>query len=240
MCYHVSVNKTKADLEKRFGAKFEKPNLFKPIYYANGFDMPKIPVITEDTPDKIQLFYWGLIPHWIKDEEAAKKISAQTLNARAESIFDKPSFRTPIRKQRCLVLIDGFYDWRTFKGKKYPYYIQLKDNDAFALAGIWDKWNYKEKNIILDTFSVITTDANEFIGKIHNIKKRMPVILDKKEERVWLEKEIDDDLIKNLMDPYPSDKMKAHTISKMITASGIKRNLPSIMEEYKYNLLPAI
>ena len=91
MCYHFSVNKTQKALEKRFGAKFTKPNLFKPIFYANGFDAPKMPVITTDKPYEIQFLTWGLIPGWVKDEKSAKDIRFKTLNSRSETIFNKPS-----------------------------------------------------------------------------------------------------------------------------------------------------
>jgi len=239
MCYHLSCNRTQKELEKRFGAKFAKPNLFSPIYYANGFEAPKIPVITNDNPFEIQMLTWGLIPRWVKDEEKAKEIRFKTLNARAESIFDKASFRTPIKDNRCLILTDGFFDWREYKGKKYPYYVYLKSKEPFAFAGIWDKWLNPQTKQSIKTFSIITTVANEFVAQIHNIKKRMPVILSKHEERVWLEN-IDDQTIQSIMNPYEADKMEAHTISKLITARGVERNVPGLIEEFEYKELEEI
>lgn len=236
MCYHLSVNRKQKDLEKRFGAKFAKPNLFSPLYYANGFEAPKLPVITNDQPYEIQLLTWGLIPRWVKDEKSALEIRFKTLNARAESVFDKASFRQPIKTQRCLILTDGFFDWREYQSKKFPYYVYLKSGEAFAFAGIWDEWQNKDNHKKISTFSIITTTANEFVAKIHNIKQRMPVILAKDEERLWLDN-IDESAIKGLLNPYPADKMAAHPVSKLITARGVDRNVPQITEKFKYQEL---
>jgi len=239
MCYHVSVNKTQKELEKRFGAKFSKPNLFQPIYYANGFAAPHLAAITNDDPYVIQLLTWGLIPHWIKNEDKALEIRFKTLNSRADTIFSKASFRQPIRNQRCLILVDGFFDWRLYKGKKYPYYVKLKNNEAFALAGIWDVWENKENQKKIKTFSIITTEANEYIAKIHNIKKRMPVIFGKKEERTWLEN-INDEKIKEMLNPYEAKEMTAYPVSKLITARGMERNVPEILKPFEYKELEKI
>jgi len=239
MCYHLSVNKTQKELEKRFGAKFAKPNLFSPLYYANGFAAPRLPVITNDEPFVIQLLTWGLIPHWVKDEKSALEIRFKTLNSRAETLLAKPSFREPARKQRCLILTDGFFDWRLYKGKKYPYYVKLKNDEAFAMAGIWDLWQNPENKKTIRTFSIITTDANEFIAKIHNIKKRMPVIFGKKEERMWLENLTDED-IKEMLDPYEAKEMTAYPVSKLITARGVERNVPAILKPFEYKELEKI
>lgn len=232
MCFHLSVNKRIDYLEKRFQAKFVEK--FEPLIYANGFDLPRLPVITQKDPDKIQLFNWGLIPSWVKDKDSANKIRSKTLNARADTIFQKPSFRQPIKKNRCLVLADGFYDWRTFKGKKYPYYIKLKNNQAFGFAGIWEVWQNDY------TFSIITTEANSLISQIHNIKKRMPVILAQNEEKDWLDPKLEKDDIEVLLNPYEAEKMEAYTISKLITSRGQNRNVSEVIDKFKYNELPEI
>ena len=108
------------------------------------------------------------MPFWTKDEVAAERIRTQTLNARAETIHQKPSFRASIMTKRCLVLVDGFYEWREEGKKKYPYYISLASNDAFALAGIWDRWLNNSTGEVKDTFSIITTRANPLLERIHN------------------------------------------------------------------------
>ena len=234
MCYHFSINKSKDYLEKRFAAKFKQPQLFKPIYYASGFEAPRLPVITNQLPQQIQMINWGLIPNWIKDQAQAQTIRDKTLNARADTIFSKPSYQQAIKKQRCLVLADGFYDWREFKGKKYPYYITLLNDQAFAFAGIWDNWQDSQTKESILTFSIITTEANELVARIHNIKQRMPVILEPAEEKLWLETDLPMEAITGLMDPYDTDKMKAHPISKLISARGLEKNLPAIIQAHNY------
>jgi putative SOS response-associated peptidase YedK len=96
-----------------------------------------MPVITNEAPNIVSLLNWGLIPFWVKDEKTALHIRLHTLNARGETVFNKPAFRHCVVNKRCLVLVTGFFEWRHFEGKKYPYYIRLRDNDPFALAGIW-------------------------------------------------------------------------------------------------------
>lgn len=236
MCYHFSVNKSQKELEKRFGAEFAESNLFNPIYYANGFEAPKMPVITNDKPYEIQMISWGLIPSWVQNEDKAKEIRFKTLNSRSESIFSKPSYRKAITNKRCLVLADGFFDWRLFKGKKYPYYIYLKSKEAFAFAGIWEQWKNPETSRSVKTFSIITTEANPLVAKIHNVKKRMPVIFEKNEERTWLE-DIAQDQMKNMMDPFDEKKMTAYPISKLITVRGVNRNVSEILKEFDYKKL---
>ena len=108
MCYHTSLARSADYLEKRFHAKFEQSNLFEPIYHHSGFSAPRHPVISNENTHSIQFFQWGLIPFWTKDESAAERIRTQTLNARAETIHKKPSFRSSIMTKRCLVLVDGF------------------------------------------------------------------------------------------------------------------------------------
>ena len=237
MCFNVSINKDPAYLEQRFHAKFLDPNSFKPIYHVSAFSLPKIPIITSANSKNVQLFQWGLIPFWVKDEMNAEKIRLKTFNARDDTIHEKPSYKHSIKKKRCLVLVDGFYEWRLFQGKKYPHYIKLKDNDAFAFAGIWDAWKNKKTEQIKNTFSIITTQANPLLEKIHNTKKRMPVILKKEDEKVWLDENLDESEINNLMNPISDENMEGFTISKLITTRGVNNNVPEVMEKFEYQEL---
>ncbi|MBN2098073.1 MAG: SOS response-associated peptidase [Dehalococcoidia bacterium] len=234
MCYHTSLSRNKDYLEKRFQAKFEHPDLFEPIYHHSGFSAPFHPVISNESMESIRFFQWGLVPFWTKDEVVAERIRTQTINAKAETIHEKPSFRSSIMTKRCLVLADGFYEWREEGNKKYPYYISLVSNDAFALAGIWDRWQNNRTGEVKDTFSVITTKANPLLERIHNTRKRMPVILRQADEREWLDKNLDRAAIDSLLEPYDASQMQAHTVSRLISAKRANTNVPEVMQEFKY------
>ena len=123
MCFHYSLTKERIEIALQLHAEWDDD--FTPVFHANAFDFPVMPVITQDSPGRIQLFQWGLLPHWIKTKKEAEKFRMQTLNARCESIFEKPSFRTYISNNRCLVIADGFFEWMDFQKKKYPHYIFL-------------------------------------------------------------------------------------------------------------------
>lgn len=183
MCFHSKQSKSAQELINRFKAKFENENEYQPAIY-NGFLHPKTPIITNKASDTIQLYNWGLIPHWAKDDSIKK----YTLNAKIETLHEIPSFRNVIQN-RCLVLADGFYEWKWLdeKGKnKQKYLISLPGNEAFAFAGLYSIWTDKSTGQIINTYSILTTQANELMSEIHNTKKRMPVILDRTNEQCWL------------------------------------------------------
>lgn len=183
MCFHSKQSKSAQELQNRFNAKFENNALFTPTIY-NGFQYPKTPVITNKQPETIQLYSWGLIPFWAKDDSIKKN----TLNARMETIHEKPSFRNSVNN-RCLVLADGFYEWQWLdeKGKqKQKYELTLPDNELFAFAGLYSEWTDKSTGEIINSYTILTTEANELMSKIHNTKKRMPVIVSADYELTWL------------------------------------------------------
>lgn len=183
MCFYSKQSKTAQELQHRFNAKFENESLYQPGIY-NGFQFPKTPVITNKLTDTIQLYQWGLIPFWAKEES----IRQYTLNARIETIHEKPSFRNVVQN-RCLILADGFYEWQWLdpKGKfKQKYELTLPDNEPFAFAGLYSEWLDKSTGELRNTYTILTTAANELMSKIHNTKKRMPVILSAEYEQQWL------------------------------------------------------
>src|SRR5665213_3222467 len=135
MCYNVKLKTHLKELQKIYGADAEKALESLPEYEnVSGFAHPKLPVITSEDPEHIQLMEWGLVPNWVKNEKIAFEMQNATLNARSETLFEKPSFRSIIKK-RCLILINGFYEWQQVAKQKVPYYIHLKSKDVFALAG---------------------------------------------------------------------------------------------------------
>ncbi len=234
MCYNISIITKMDDLEKRFGARFTQPDLYKPFYHVSGFSVPFLPVIPNEDIHAIEVFQWGLVPFWTKDEKSANIIRFRTLNARAETVFEKPSFRHSIMKKRCLVLVDGFYEWHEMNNNKYPYYIRLRNHDAFALAGIWDNWSNKITGETRNTFSIITTRANSLMERIHNTRKRMPVILSQEDEQRWLDSEIASEEIISLLSPYDDKEMDAYTVSPLVSRRGQNTNSPEVMQKYRY------
>lgn len=209
MCYTIEINLTREQIEKRFGAKFNEKTDFKPAKRVSAFTLPELPVICSGSGDEIKLFTWGLIPFWVKNAEDAKSIRTKTFNARSETIAEKASFRNSFKTKRCLVLSNGFYEWHTRGKEKIPYFIDLKDKKPFALAGLYDNWMNRETGEAISTFTVITTRANPMMEEIHNLKKRMPVILSPDNERTWLDNEISPAELKYLLEPFNETLMDA-------------------------------
>jgi len=184
MCYQTKITKQKEEIAERFNAEIAALNDYEPMEFCSAFEHPKTPVITNESPNKIQLFNWGLIPNWSQDES----IRNYTLNARIETLTEKKSFKDIIQN-RCLILADGFYEWqwRNKNGsKKEKYLITLPNQELFAFAGIYTEWT-DFNNTRINSYSMITTQANELMSKIHNTKQRMPVILKKQDEQHWLQ-----------------------------------------------------
>ena len=212
-----------------------------PIHHTSGFKHPKILIYTNEHPYIPLVSQWGLIPHWVKDQKQQYSIWNKTLNARGETIFEKPSFRDAAKKKRCIIYVDGFYEHHHFKGKTYPYYIYRKDGKPLALAGLWSEWTNKETGEILNTFAIVTTVANTMMQKIHNNPKasegpRMPVILPEKLEDKWLEeveKELVKDAMQDLIKPFPDEKLNAHTVDRL-RGKEYKGNVEGIAKEVLY------
>lgn len=218
MCFYNSMSAKATKLAARYGRNLSVVEIAEKIlkeqeqYRVNAFSFPDCPVITSDS--EIQSYRWGLIPFWTKDEKQADEIKRMTLNARADTIFSKPSFREPIMKKRCIVPSTGYFEWRHEGDKKIPYYIFLKDEEIFSMAGIYDTWLDKSTGEVISTFSIITTEANPLTDYIHNIKHRMPAILSRKDEEKWLDPALDKADIGELLLPFPADLMDAYIIDR--------------------------
>jgi len=231
MCVFLSIKIDKAQIKKIFDISHVDEEFFGPVYVQSAFEFGKWPVITSEQPDHLQMMNWGLIPHWIKDEDSAAKIRANTVNARIETVTEKPSFRQAVSSTRCIVVADGFYEFREVNKTKYPYHIQVRGGDAFPMAGIYDKWMNHETGELISSFSIITTTANELMTKIHNRKKRMPVILSKELGIAWLNKEIEP---AEIASPFPSDKLEAWTVSRLLTNRSENKNVPEVYSKFEY------
>lgn len=198
------VFKNIAKLGQRFCA--DNTLIIKPSYNVVPGNL--MPVIIRKNPNQAVLMKWGLVPFWAKDP----RIGYKMINARSEEIHHKPSFRKPIRCQRCLVPADGFYEWQRQNQEKIPFYLALKNQESFALAGIYDQWRDAENKTTF-SFSIITTQPNSLVAKIHN---RMPVILKKADEDKWLDLKTDLTKILQLLQPYPASQMTAWPVGKEV------------------------
>ena len=152
---------------------------------------------------------WGLIPSWAKDAS----IGSRMINARAETLAEKPSFRGLLRSKRCLIVADGFYEWKQEHGQKTPMYFSLKDHEPFAFAGLWDSWNSPDGEQVRSC-TIITTEANTVVAPVHD---RMPVILLPEAYDAWLDTGIkDDEMLAHWLKPYPADVMAARPVSRLV------------------------
>lgn len=181
-----------------------------------------VSVINDGTKNRMGYLKWGLIPFWAKDE----KIGYKMINARAESLADKPSFRNAYKNRRCLIVADSFYEWRREGNQKTPMRIKLKSGEPFGFAGIWEKWKSPEGNEIFSC-SIITTVANETMSSIHD---RMPVILRPEDEQEWLNPDNHDAAYLNeFLKPYDSSAMEAFEVSSEVNSP--KNNAPNLIQK---------
>lgn len=218
MCGRFTLATNTQKLAEAF-AGFEVPAEL-PARYNIAPTQP-IAVVANNGEHKVEFFHWGLIPSWAKDP----KIGNQMINARAETLAEKPSFKNAYKRRRCLVLADGFYEWKKEEGStKTPMYIRLASGDPFAFAGLWEMWQTAEDTILSCT--IITTDPNDLMAQIHN---RMPVILPPDAYQQWLDPaERSPDQLQSLLQPYPAELMTAYPISKMVNSP--KNDSPTLIE----------
>ena len=236
MCYHKQDRALEKNLTDRYLASVPQP--YVPVFHENGFSHLSSPVLVheEDGSIRFRNLSWGLVPSWVKSKADALQLRDRTLNCISEEAFDKPSFRDSIRKRRCLIPCTGFFEWRWADsvGKvKYPYFIHT-DELLFSLAGIWSEWEDRASGEIMGTYSVLTTAANPLMARIHNSKKRMPVILPKEFERDWLNPTLTKDDVLAFCRPYDEHKMEAWTISRRISDRTSPKNTEDIFLPFEY------
>lgn len=207
MCGRFTLTQTTQQLAEAF-QQFTPPPDFTPRY--NIAPSQPVAVVANDGQQKIDFFVWGLIPSWAKDPTIGNRL----INARAETLAEKPSFRAAYRRRRCLVLGDGFYEWQKNPDKsKTPMYIQLESRQPFAFAGLWEQWYSSEGDEVLSC-TIITTKPNDFVAKIHN---RMPVILPPEAYEPWLDPtEQKPERLQPLLGPFPAEQMTAYPVSRLV------------------------
>jgi len=165
---------------------------------------------------------WGLIPSWARD----RSIGARMINARAETVAEKPAFRVAFRHRRCLVPMSGFYEWKKEAGRKVPYFIHLLNTDAFAAAGLYEFWAGKDGEGPIESYTIITTEANEMIRPLY---ERMPVILPPDDYEAWLDPDNNEvEGLKARLKPYPAEEMRAYPISSRV--NNVNNDGPEIIE----------
>lgn len=210
------------------------------VYHASGFDHPLVPVITS-RDKRIGLYSWGLIPNWIKSAADAVKISNRTINARAETMFEKPAFRESARERRCLIMADGFFEHHHKGGKTYPYHIRLKGEECMTMAGLWDEWTDPSSGMTRRTYTVVTTRANAMLARIHNNPKleegpRMPLILPKEMEWEWLKpihEKADQDLIQSLVRSFDEKALESFSVKRLRGKEAVG-NIPYAVLPHRY------
>ena len=217
MCGRYTLRTPVDSLVKRFEIE-EYPSSITPSYNIAP-TQEVAAVVEEDEKRKLEMFHWGLIPSWAKDPAIGNKM----INARAETVSEKPSYRSAFKKRRCLILADGFYEWQKTDNGKQPYYIKMQDDSPFAFAGLWEVWQDGEE---IRSSTIITTDANDLMGEIHH---RMPVILHPENYGAWLDPDFDEkEALIDLLKPYPSNEMEAYAVSRRVNKPS--NNEPSVVE----------
>jgi putative SOS response-associated peptidase YedK len=235
MCGRYSLQAKPEDLAQRFNVPLEQTNMWtKPRYNVAPGQFN--PVIVNDANNRLEFMKWGLVPSWSKEP----KMSFSTINARSETLLDKPTYRKPFRTQRCLVPATGFYEWyepesNVKRPPKTPYYFHLKEDTIFTFAGLYDIWRNKEGEE-LKSYTVVNTAANELMQKIH---PRMPVILPKEAEKLWLDPDIKDEAtLYKLLSPFSADMMDMYQISTAVNSvSNDNPNLITPVEPVKARTL---
>ena len=210
MCGRYTLIQTEG-LHERFDTENKVTDL-RPNYNAAPTQL--MPVITRNSPNKLEVMKWGLLPVWAKDS----KIAYSTFNARMESVAEKATYKASFRHHRCLVPCDGFYEWKKEGTTKQPYYIRLKSQETFAFAGLYNIWQDSNGNE-LPTYTIITTQPNSLMEGIHD---RMPCILKKDDEATWIDptQRTDTELLRYLS-PFDADLMEAYLVSKEVNKATI-------------------
>lgn len=239
MCFNAALVQSAEIIKELYGADFPVESFDVPAYFLSAFKHPSWPILKQGNSKSFVPANWGLIPSWTKSADAAESIRDKTINARFETLDSKPSFRRLVNSRRCGVLVDGFVEWRLFEGEKYPYHIALPDKRPFMLAGLWDCWNDLRTDTSVESFSVITVNAKGLPAQIHNIKKRMPLILGKTSGNAWLDSNVPFAECSDLMVPL-FRMLEVWPVGKDVSKPGGNRNHSDIQLPFDYPGLPPL
>lgn len=204
-----------------------------PLSWVSGFAHPRLLVFTQDQPLKPRLFRWGLVPPWVRDREQASQLAKQTLNARSESLWEKPSFRESAQSQRCLILVDAFYEYHHQGRAKFLHRMSRKDNEPLSLAGLYAVWDATPTGIPYHGCSIVTTQANPAMALVHNQSKsgesRMPVLLDTTQLGLWLTPNAGPADLQSCFRPAPTETLRYEAVQAPLT-SAPSHDTPPVIE----------
>jgi putative SOS response-associated peptidase YedK len=228
MCgrYYRRSDKQRIAEAFRLGKLSELPLEVAPSFNIAPTTMQPVIVPDRETGEPtMRVMRWGLIPAWAKDPKA---MGLSTINAKAEGLIEKPMWRTPFKKRRCLIPADGFYEWKKLDAMtKQPYAFRLKDDQPLAFGGVWEHWKALDGSLEWDTFSIITTEPNELTANVHN---RMPVILKPSDYERWLDTSDQERPPVDLLRPYDAELMAAHAVDPRV--GNVRNNEPSLCVEH--------
>ncbi len=218
MCGRYSLSKSKLELEERFQAEMLED--FVPRYNIAPTNL--VPVITSESPRGFSRYYWGITPEFSKN----KPVSQKFINARAETVTEKISFKSSFAKRRCLVPADGFFEWKRIgKKTRIPYRFTLADESLFSFAGIWEEYE-NEEGKINHTFLILTTAPNSLVAEVHD---RMPVMLKKEDEKKWLDKYSSEAELINMLKTYSASDMVSYTVSPLV--NQVSNDTPFVLRK---------
>ncbi|WP_368505182.1 SOS response-associated peptidase [Alkalihalophilus sp. As8PL] len=205
MCGRYTLTATKEQIEEQLGVQLED---YQPRYNIAP-SQRVLSLISDGKSRRAGYLKWGLVPVWAKDP----KIGYKMINARGETVDEKPAFKRLFKRRRCLIVADGFYEWKRTEKNKKPYRITVNEG-IFTFAGLWDRWKSDDKEIVSCT--ILTTEPNEAMKEIHD---RMPVILGEEERDVWLDPSLEDkEILNDLIRPYPAKDMNAYEVSTLVNS----------------------
>lgn len=224
MCGRITQVASEQEIEEAFSATREGTEGIYRVNYNLG-PLQRAAVIGQrDGARVLRMLRWGLVPGWVRDADAAKKMAAMCVNARAEGIETKPAFRAAFARRRSIVPASGYFEWARVGGHKQPYYFYATAGTLLALAGIWERWRDPSTGEELRTFSLVTTEPNAVAARVHD---RMPVILGREDWDAWLAPHTSPDALHALLHPCPDDWLAAHRVSRDV--GDVRNNAPTLI-----------
>jgi putative SOS response-associated peptidase YedK len=220
MCGRVTIQTPAVELAREFALTGIRAAIDRPRF--NLAPTQLMPVVPNDGQRMLDAYRWGLIPSWAKDVSIGNKL----INARGETVAEKPSFRSAFKRKRCLLLIDGFYEWKQSTKPKTPFFFHRKDRKPFALAGLWEEWRAPDTGEVVRTCALITTGPNAVMAPLHD---RMPVILSPRGQELWLRPEpLEPAQLQPLIAPCPDDFLEAYEVARVVNSPA--NDVPACVE----------